>query len=112
MKKTWKVPCTWTMGGHLFIEADTAEQAVEIAEGPDIGLPDDKEYIGDFTVFEQEIEELFTPATSPDLPALGDSSSATHAFAEDTGACLCGAVWHPQAPAAPCPLDPPQRKGE
>ena len=39
--KTWTIPVSWSMCGKIEIEADTLEEAIEIAETDDtIGLPD------------------------------------------------------------------------
>ena len=45
--KSWKIPVNWTMMGIVRIEADTLENAVEIAQDRDgiIPLPDDGVYM-------------------------------------------------------------------
>lgn len=44
MSRTWKVPVTWEMYGVVEVEADTLEEAVELAVEVE-PLPDDAEYI-------------------------------------------------------------------
>lgn len=44
MSKMWKVPVTWEMYGVVEVEADTLEEAVELAVEVE-PLPDDAEYI-------------------------------------------------------------------
>lgn len=45
--KTWKIPVCWSMMGSIEVEADTLEEAIEIAEdeSEDIPLPDNGEYL-------------------------------------------------------------------
>lgn len=38
--ETYKIPLVWQMYGHCNIEANSLEEAVEIALGPDTPLPD------------------------------------------------------------------------
>ena len=44
--KTYRVHLIWSLYGHVDIEAKSAEEAVEIALGPDCPLPEG-EYIDD-----------------------------------------------------------------
>ncbi len=37
---SYRIHLIWSMYGHVDVEADTQEQAVEIALGPDCPLPD------------------------------------------------------------------------
>lgn len=63
--KTWKIPCAWQMYGHLKIEANTLEEAIEKAYDDDQGLPDDSFYLDesfevDNTITVDEIRSLFS----------------------------------------------------
>lgn len=57
MKKTWKIPVSWAVMGVAKIEADTLEEAIEIATNDkSIPLPTDCEYIdGSWTVDADDI---------------------------------------------------------
>ncbi len=49
--KTYKIPCVWEVYGHLEIEAESLEDAIEIAENDDTNLPVESCYIeGSFWV--------------------------------------------------------------
>ena len=37
--KEYTIPCVWQMTGNLRVKAESWEEAAEIAEGPDVGLP-------------------------------------------------------------------------
>lgn len=39
MKKTWKIPVTWSVCSTIAVEADTLEKAMEIAEDKDGEIP-------------------------------------------------------------------------
>jgi len=43
MNKTYRIPCSWQMNGSYYIEAESLEKALEIAE--DSGLPEEAEVI-------------------------------------------------------------------
>lgn len=43
MNKTYRIPCSWQMNGSYYIEAESLEKALEIAE--DSGLPEEAEFI-------------------------------------------------------------------
>ena len=43
--KTYKIPCVWEVYGHLEIEAESLEDAIEIAENDDTNLPVESSYI-------------------------------------------------------------------
>jgi hypothetical protein len=45
-KKTYRIPLVWEMYGHLFVEAESLEEAIEHALGPDSPLPEG-EYLSD-----------------------------------------------------------------
>ena len=53
--KYWNVPINWTMASSYAIEAETKEEALEIAES--LPLPTDGEYIG-HQLFPDEVEEM------------------------------------------------------
>ena len=41
----YKIPLVWQMYGHVWVEAENSEKAIEHALGPDCPLPDDGEYV-------------------------------------------------------------------
>ena len=43
MQKIYKIPCTWQMSGVYYIEAESLEKALEIAE--DSNLPEDASFV-------------------------------------------------------------------
>lgn len=45
--KTWKIPVVWQMMGTVTVEADTLEEAIEIAKDDEgvIPLPDDGTFL-------------------------------------------------------------------
>ena len=62
--KTYKIPCGWEVYGYLEIEAESLEDAVEIAESDDTNLPTKSSYTeGSFWVDRAEIDD----DTVPDL---------------------------------------------
>lgn len=55
--KTYRIPCSWSMGGTLLIDAESLEQAKEIALN-DSPLPQDGAYLEDsFQIDEELLEE-------------------------------------------------------
>ena len=62
MKKTWKIPVSWSMMGTICVEADTLDEAISIAESDSsIPLPcgyyiDDSWQVDDN---EDEIREVY-----------------------------------------------------
>lgn len=46
--KTWKIPVCWTMMGTVSVEADTLEEAIEIARDDEgvIPIPDNGSFFG------------------------------------------------------------------
>ena len=46
--KTWKIPVIWQMMGFVEVEADTLEDAMEIArdDAGEIPIPDDGDFLG------------------------------------------------------------------
>lgn len=55
-KKQYKVPCTWQLYGVMYIEAESAEEAKEIAE--EEYLPDG-EYVDSSFYIDEEMFEYF-----------------------------------------------------
>ena len=58
-KKMWKIPVTWEMCSVIMVEAETLEDAMEIAgdESSDIPLPDDGYYVdGSWSLTEPSVE--------------------------------------------------------
>lgn len=56
-KKKWAVSVTWVMCGTDYVYADTAEEAMQIAENPSRPLPSDRSFIEDSYVIEGVQEE-------------------------------------------------------
>jgi hypothetical protein len=57
-KKLYNVPVSWTMVARMGIEADSPEEAADIARDMGTALPDDGEYLSEsFEVYEDEIEQ-------------------------------------------------------
>lgn len=57
--KEYTIPCVWQMTGTMQIKANSWEEAADIAEGPDVGLPKahDSYYLdGSFEVNHDMIE--------------------------------------------------------
>ena len=52
--KTYRVHLLWSLYGHVDVEAESEEKAVEIALGPDCPLPEG-EYVDDSV----QVDELF-----------------------------------------------------
>ena len=47
VKKKWAVSVTWMMAGTDYVEADTKEEAMQIAGNPGRSLPSDRCYVSD-----------------------------------------------------------------
>jgi len=59
MGKYYEIPCTWEVYGTLEIEADSLEEAIELAERDDSPMPDDSDYVdGSFQVERDIAEEI------------------------------------------------------
>ena len=60
--KKWKIPVVWQMAGIVEIEADSLEEAIDLAEVDDVSLPDGS-YIDDSfevdDIGEDEIRSLY-----------------------------------------------------
>ena len=55
--KTWKIPVIWKMYGTVEIEANTLEEAFELAEDDPIPLPDG-DYVNEFWKVDSEDEDF------------------------------------------------------
>lgn len=53
----YKIPLVWEMYGHVYVEAENEEEAVEIALGPDFPLPVDAGYV-DHSVMVDDLVEI------------------------------------------------------
>lgn len=59
--KTWKIPVTWEVCGSVEVEANTLEEAIDIArdEGGALPLPDEYDYVNDsWRVSEEDSEAI------------------------------------------------------
>ncbi len=56
IKREWRIPLVWSMYGFLKIEAETKEEAIALALGPDYPLPDNGVYVDDSIIVDGEIE--------------------------------------------------------
>ena len=59
--KSWRIPVTWEVCSTIWIEADTLEEAMEIAkdEAEEIPLPDDGNYVdGSWPLSDEDIESV------------------------------------------------------
>ena len=62
---TYRIHLIWSLYGHVDVEADSQEQAVEIALGPDCPLPEG-EYVDDSV----QVDDLF------EIEAFGQAEGA------------------------------------
>ena len=59
MSKYYEIPCTWEVYGTMEVEANSLEEAIELAERDDSPMPDSYDYIdGSFEVDRDVAEEL------------------------------------------------------
>ena len=59
MSKYYEIPCTWEVYGTVEIEADSLEEAIELAERDDSPMPDESDYVdGSFQVDRDIAEEI------------------------------------------------------
>lgn len=54
---TYRIPIIWQMYGHYHIQANSLEEAIKIALGPDTPLPDGQ-YVDDSVAVDYEVLEL------------------------------------------------------
>lgn len=62
---TYRIHLIWSLYGHVDVEADSQEQAIEIALGPDCPLPEG-EYVDDSV----QVDDLF------EIEAFGQTEGA------------------------------------
>jgi hypothetical protein len=56
-KKRYKIPCVWQVYGFAYIEADSLDEAAEIAESDMTPLPENSSYVdGSFEVDHEALE--------------------------------------------------------
>lgn len=48
--KNYKIPCSWQMYGYVTVEAESLDDAILIAEGDDVSLPDGEYVSGSFEI--------------------------------------------------------------
>ena len=59
MGKYYEIPCTWEVYGTLEVEADSLEEAIELAERDDSPMPDESDYVdGSFQIDRDIAEEI------------------------------------------------------
>ena len=59
MGKYYEIPCTWEVYGTIEIEADSLEEAIELAERDDSPMPDESDYVdGSFQIDRDIAEEI------------------------------------------------------
>ena len=59
MSKYYEIPCTWEGYGTMEVEANSLEEAIELAERDDSPMPDDSDYVdGSFQVDRDIAEEI------------------------------------------------------
>ncbi len=56
-RKTYRIPCSWEMYGHMKIKATTLEEAIEIAESNE-SLPDGDYVVDSFRVDHDILQDL------------------------------------------------------
>lgn len=61
-KKRFKIACDWAECGEMYIEANSLEEAIKIAEDDDNPLPDGEYIDGSFQV-NKEVTELLQKET-------------------------------------------------
>ena len=59
MSKYYEIPCTWEVYGTLEVEANSLDEAIELAERDDSPMPDESDYVdGTFQVDRDIAEEI------------------------------------------------------
>ena len=59
MGKYYEIPCTWEVYGTLEVEADSLEEAIELAERDDSPMPDESDYVdGSFQIDRDIADEI------------------------------------------------------
>ena len=68
---TYRIPLVWQMYGHCYVEANSLEDAIKIALGPDTPLPDgfyvEDSVAVDYEVLEQERDKKNSVLTKQEL---------------------------------------------
>jgi len=59
-KKIFTIALTWEVCGELNVEAETLEQAIELALSDEMFLPDDAEYVDGSLEADKEMSEILT----------------------------------------------------
>ena len=54
VKKEYRIPLVWQMYGHVNVEAESLEEAIEYALGPDCPLPDG-DYVDDSVAVDEDL---------------------------------------------------------
>lgn len=57
-KKKFRIMCYWTMGGSYCVDADSMDEAVEIASETTLPLPDNGSYVDGSFEIDRELSEL------------------------------------------------------
>jgi hypothetical protein len=57
--KTYKIPATWQMYGILEVEADSLDDAIQKASGPEYSLPTNSAYVEDTFKVDFELVENY-----------------------------------------------------
>ena len=59
MSKYYEIPCSWEVYGTMEVEANSLEEAIELAERDDSPMPDASDYVdGSFEVDRDVAEEI------------------------------------------------------
>ena len=59
MSKYYEIPCSWEVYGTVEVEANSLEEAIELAERDDSPMPDASDYVdGSFEVDRDVAEEI------------------------------------------------------
>lgn len=56
MTKQYRIPLVWQMCGHMWVEAESEEKAIELALSPNYPLPDNGAYVDDSVSLDDEVE--------------------------------------------------------
>lgn len=54
--KQYRIPLVWQMYGHIWIEAESEEKAIELALSPEYPLPDDGVYVDESVMLDDFVE--------------------------------------------------------
>lgn len=56
MPNMYRVPLVWQMYGHIWVEAESKEEAVQIALAPETPLPEDGDYVDESVAVDPDVE--------------------------------------------------------